>query len=458
MSLRLYIGLIGGFLISITNAQTPCTFNTTFRSKIWHDNTKGTLTFSNTTMTGWTFHSLRSGSSSQTVNKWQCVEHASNNSYLVLRTQTTFSMSVFGMNMNLYAYLCMALTNITEYSFYYYQRNIPEPNLGYERLKVSSLAIRSAVDVCDFAASVPASEYHVLVLKGYESRAAINCPNSLLFSGDYEYIAAPNTQYCNTSQDTWDDCTNTTQMTFNYTTCSQKVAYSENGTLSCVANINSNGYDYTVVYNEDSTITSSSKQFSCICTDGTYASVAPNNCTAYQTPYKFPLLADQTTTNGHKLVVTKVYTTCGTTTGVDSSTTNTGLTSGEIAAIVVSILLFFMFCAACVVIVAVVTLFVFGIILLSVSGYSGQAGTITLSLDVNYKIDAVKSSDYKPDIITSTNPLPELRILSPSNIIVTNEQTDKELKTDKKERTDRPCLHKSSKSKDTNSDKTPFRP
>ena len=60
-------------------ATGQCTFQSQFSATTWHDDTKGTLTFTETTMTGWDFVAF-----GQTVNSWQCLDNSSSN-YLILK-------------------------------------------------------------------------------------------------------------------------------------------------------------------------------------------------------------------------------------------------------------------------------------------------------------------------------------------------------------------------------------
>lgn len=64
------------------------------------------------------------------------------------------------------------------------------------------------------------------LLTGFEANAAITCPESLLFSGDYLYLNYDGSFDCNGTADVMDVCSTTSEVTFNYTTCSQRLAYS----------------------------------------------------------------------------------------------------------------------------------------------------------------------------------------------------------------------------------------
>lgn len=61
---------------------------------------------------------------------------------------------------------------------------------------------------------------------GSETISAIECPNTLLFTGDYTYTNGSGAVACDTTADVIDVCSNTSQVLFNYTTCAQKIAFS----------------------------------------------------------------------------------------------------------------------------------------------------------------------------------------------------------------------------------------
>lgn len=61
---------------------------------------------------------------------------------------------------------------------------------------------------------------------GSEESAKQYCPPSLLKKMDYVYTGSDSSVACNTSADNWDVCTDRKIMSFNYTSCAQKMAYS----------------------------------------------------------------------------------------------------------------------------------------------------------------------------------------------------------------------------------------
>ncbi|KAL3879727.1 hypothetical protein ACJMK2_032013, partial [Sinanodonta woodiana] len=212
----------------------------------------------------------------------------------MFRSQSTISISISGFTLNLEVYLCLDLVPITSVSYYYYQRHEAQPTFGYERVYVSTLNnITSSSEICNFTISIPTSEFHVLVKSGSASDAKVTCPSGILGKYDYIYYPKDNSSArCINSKDLWDGCTDKTMVTFNYSTCTQNIAYSGGGVVWCVANI---GDTYGVVYNNDSWLVSSKDdrlatyRFSCIVGNHASASIAPGNCTSQQTATSYPV-------------------------------------------------------------------------------------------------------------------------------------------------------------------------
>lgn len=217
MGLKLYFALILVLICGMTDkVSAQCTFQSPFRGTAWHDNTKGTLTFTDSTMTGWNFDSYGT-----TVNSWQCLDNSTAN-YLIMRSTgaVSFGGSAF------YGYLCIKYTSITDYSYFYYQMFHEQQNAGMERVKFDPSGTLTATDACDTTVTPAEAEFHVLVQSGFEADAAVTCPESLLFSGDYLYLNNDGSFDCNGTTDVMDVCSTTSEVTFNYTICSQRIAYS----------------------------------------------------------------------------------------------------------------------------------------------------------------------------------------------------------------------------------------
>lgn len=309
-----------------------CTFPSPFANSTWYDNTRGTVSFNSTNVSGWGLTVFK-----QLISTWICVNNASSKT-LIMRSSSTFTYS----SKQIYAYICLSLTEITNTSYYYYQKYQMEANAGQERVKMWEYGNLTS-GICDDTIAIPALEFHVLVKTGFEAASAIQLPDSFQFSADYYYTGSDGTVACNTSVDSWDMCTNTSAVTFNNSTCSQPIAFSSGGSFWAVAAMSISNYTCVVVYNRDTGVAGDQfYRFSCICLNGTIASVAPHNCTSNQVPTEIPTEADGTTKIGHLLTIQSKHKPC-VPANVINTTTSTigvskpGLSGGAIAGIVIGI-------------------------------------------------------------------------------------------------------------------------
>ncbi|KAK3576447.1 hypothetical protein CHS0354_025209 [Potamilus streckersoni] len=317
------------------------TWPSTFVSTTWLDNTRGTLSFTNSTLSGLTMTLF-----GVTHNTWDCVDNSSS-SLLIMKSQSTISITVSGFVFKFSVYLCLDLVQITSVSYYYYQRHEAQPTFGYERVYVSSSSnVTSASVICNFTISIPTAEFHVMVKSGNASGAKVTCPSGILGTYDYVYYPKDNSSaLCNSSRDLWDGCTDKTMITFNYTTCTQKIAYSAGGVVWCVANI---GDTYGVVYNNDSSLVSSNNdklatyRFSCIVGNHASASIAPGNCTSQQTATSYPVKWNSVSLVNENIGVylsISPYVTCGSTQSSVTSTVNVGaIVGGVLGAIIICVI------------------------------------------------------------------------------------------------------------------------
>ena len=68
---------------------------------------------------------------------------------------------------------------------------------------------------------------------GFEANASVTCPESILFSGDYMYMNNDGTVACNGTTDMMDVCSSNGQIAFNYSLCTQRIAYSGKVIFHC---------------------------------------------------------------------------------------------------------------------------------------------------------------------------------------------------------------------------------
>ncbi|KAK3599503.1 hypothetical protein CHS0354_006632 [Potamilus streckersoni] len=129
--------------------------------------------------------------------------------------------------------------------------------------------------------------------------AILECPTVLLGSFSYSYTDG-STSICGNGNEVWDGCTDTKSMTFNYTMCSTRIAYSAIGTVRCIVSFTSGTYSFATVYNTDLlTDESTTYLFTCMMASksGSKVSVSlsPKSCTPTQTPDTVPVNATGST-------------------------------------------------------------------------------------------------------------------------------------------------------------------
>ncbi|KAK3604574.1 hypothetical protein CHS0354_026266 [Potamilus streckersoni] len=299
----LMIGIFQCLISSFQTAVGTCTLPNVFRNSVWHDSTRGDLNFTNSTMSGW-----QTTAYSQSISQWECYidSHYESNGYLIFKSlqKVTFA------GVNFTGYMCMQLTKVTDYSFYYYLLYTQQHNAAEERILYAENATSNVSSICITSSKEPLEQFHVLIKSGYEWEARQYCPTPVLGNFDYTYTGSDGNAYCQNSSDQWRVCSDRQTMTFNYTTCNKIMAYSRGGQVWCVGTVTSS-YTFFMVYNNDSSVDGSATfRFTCfsISPDGLKASMVQNNCTENQIPSTFAKRHDGQDM-GAKLIMTP-YLTC----------------------------------------------------------------------------------------------------------------------------------------------------
>ncbi|KAL3880361.1 hypothetical protein ACJMK2_032605 [Sinanodonta woodiana] len=267
---------------SNTSSSTVCDIPAVFKNSVWRDSTRGNITMSQKTMSGWTFTAF-----GHKVSDWECLDDTMFNSqgFLLYRLMETISGPV-----QYYGYICMKFTTISTKSYMYYLLHAQEPLVGQERVYLStSSSLANATTLCNLDNIEPMEQFHVLVKSGFESEVKQNCPDAIRGNYDYTYYGSDGSIRCNDSNDKWEVCKDNKTMSFDYTTCNQTMAYSASGSVFCVASI-VRTHAYVMVYNSDPDVDNvNTYRFACfaVSSDGKYASMVPNNCSEGQTPNQF---------------------------------------------------------------------------------------------------------------------------------------------------------------------------
>nr|XP_022322620.1 uncharacterized protein LOC111124051 [Crassostrea virginica] len=149
MRMKLYI-----FLLIVIPALSEGTCSFPFSSGSWTDSKYGTILFSGGIM----YMSQKGFGTGATNTNWTC-DAASGSRYLA-RTVNTVALTYGSLGtLQLYLYMCMDITMVTQYSYYYYQQTEDSVDLG--RMKGSQTANYQMSDVC--TTTIAAELFQILV-------------------------------------------------------------------------------------------------------------------------------------------------------------------------------------------------------------------------------------------------------------------------------------------------------
>ncbi|KAK3604572.1 hypothetical protein CHS0354_026263 [Potamilus streckersoni] len=286
-------------------SDSACTFPSIL-SGSWWDSNRGVLTFGSENINGLSFTIY--GTNLQNWDCWQVDGFQGQNDGGTLIIKAEDFLSAFGVNF--YVYLCLNLTRISAYSFYYYQMYDRQTNANNERVFVTDAPEDSLTkdDICKKQLdSGFDAEFKLLLKKGSEYGARQELPDQLL--GNFEYILIDtNGSYCSSLGGQMETCNDKKTMVFDYTKCKKEIAYSTSGNLSCVAKLQKGSHMYVMMYNPDPA--EPIYRFTCfvVSMDGTRASYVYKNCSSNQSPDTFSLASDGSPIGG-KLSL-KINATC----------------------------------------------------------------------------------------------------------------------------------------------------
>ncbi|KAK3099349.1 hypothetical protein FSP39_003125 [Pinctada imbricata] len=315
-------------LDSLISSITDC--SCTFPSEIegvWYSAHKGALTFNSTHMTGYPIYMSFAVQSLD----FACYQQ-SDRKYLLRATETAL---VFGQDIR--GYLCIELWRVSSTKYYYYMGtsvsftnndniygrvdavvvdtstacNEAEPYstgsfIMLVKDEISATNSDNILGIIDTrnatlseACSIPepynSTAFIMLVKDGEASSgsAEATCPTDLLAKFSSVSIT-DSTGSTSCSGSSVDVCTDRTEM--NYTmasSCGSTLKFSSGNYWVCLHSLSSSGYQYLSVWNNDSTVGSTTYRFTCyvITSSGgtVYASVYPNYCSdSSQTPTSVP--------------------------------------------------------------------------------------------------------------------------------------------------------------------------
>ncbi|CAC5380226.1 unnamed protein product [Mytilus coruscus] len=177
-----------------------------------------------------------------------------------------------------YGFYCVRYTKITDYSYYYYLDSNVEPDAGSVRMSFVEESVANAgvtiSSVCNPTSGPSAEEFHVLVKENQQANVKQWFPDALLGVYAYTVTDASTSGICGTGS-VWDDCSNRTTVSFNYTQCSTTMFDSTDGELYATKYITSGSTSYVIIINADST---TSTRFTCLAVSGSSVSSNPGSC------------------------------------------------------------------------------------------------------------------------------------------------------------------------------------
>ncbi|XP_052095282.1 uncharacterized protein LOC127730776 isoform X2 [Mytilus californianus] len=175
----------------------------------------------------------------------------------VVRTTESVEGTVSGTLGQYYYYLCMEVTQITDYSFYYYLQSGEDTNNERTIAIIADISDENISTFCQTTISL--QQFHIMVKNGHELEALQTCSSPML--GEFQFELA-STDFCssNTNSGNWaydsgDESFSSLNITYTgSTSCSVKVGHSENSNVGCLLCIQTSNTYITSIINLDANI------------------------------------------------------------------------------------------------------------------------------------------------------------------------------------------------------------
>ncbi|KAK3586469.1 hypothetical protein CHS0354_001854 [Potamilus streckersoni] len=212
MRTRVIVTLLTSLFV---HAADACSFPSALQGT-WTSSNYGTFTIGSSYL-----YMTKSIISGTTGTNFTCILNTGN--FYIVESMQAF-VPFTGATTYYRAYICFDMRAVTSYSYYYYQQSDKETGFNNERIVglANGTTVTSTSQVCK--TTVDVSEYHTLVKSGAGYSALVTCPDVMLGNYNYKYTDATGS-YC-TNTTVMDVCSNKSVITFNYTQCSQRIAYS----------------------------------------------------------------------------------------------------------------------------------------------------------------------------------------------------------------------------------------
>ncbi|KAL3880353.1 hypothetical protein ACJMK2_032597 [Sinanodonta woodiana] len=285
------------FIVSslLPYSDSACTFPSIF-SGAWWDSNRGLLTFGSSSISGFTVTIY-----GKDLQNWDCWKvdgfQGQNDGGTVIIKARDF---ITAFDLKFYVYLCLNVTRISAYSFYYYQMYDRQNNANNDRVFVTNdhedTLTKDTICKKQIDPGFDA-EFKLLLKEGRESDARQELPVQLLGNFEYTFMDTSGS-YCSSPAGQMETCGDKKTMVFDYTKCRKDIAYSTSGNLSCVATLQKASYIYVIMYNLAPA--EPSYRFTCfvVSSDGTSASYVYKGCSPSQSPDTLPLASDGSSTGG----------------------------------------------------------------------------------------------------------------------------------------------------------------
>ncbi|KAL8569294.1 hypothetical protein ACOMHN_024242 [Nucella lapillus] len=232
---------------------------------VWEDSTKGSLTFSNDSITGYSIYLF----GSFTLTCYQ----QNGDIYIMESNSFTF----FGLTFS--GYFCWSINKVTDNLYYVYEYNNALTSADNEKVRMYiPTTARNYSEICDNT-SPGLGTYRVLYVNQTLTSAISTCPTVLQAYFSYS-ITVGGSNVC-TGDLSMDGCTSTSYIRSSNqsSNCTTPLGYSAGGQLGCLISKTSGSTTYVTVANTDSAVDDSTTYYyTCMIID---SSKSPYQATQY---------------------------------------------------------------------------------------------------------------------------------------------------------------------------------
>ncbi|VDI27421.1 Hypothetical predicted protein, partial [Mytilus galloprovincialis] len=303
-----------------------CTFDSGLIGT-WNSNAYGTITITSNTLTLGE-HAFQINGKSST--DWTCFNDATS-PYIILQSELFNYFSTSS-----YTYICMNIQAENSNSHYFYMHSPTNNQFSNERINVYAATATPGNPAAALCTETPSTAEFISMVKiGSEENALTDCPYPL--HRNFTYIFNEGSGDKCATNSFISACPGQQEMNFDYTKCAERIAYSSEGRIGCVATIDDgSGTLYTSLYNYDASVNGlTTFRFTCAAVQGVTSgdvqvSYAQKRCDADQSYSSLPsdgalltLTPNETTTTTEEATTTEEVTTENDETTTETSTTTT---------------------------------------------------------------------------------------------------------------------------------------